>query len=299
MQKLSILICLTVILGSCQTDDSPYSYLSDPDTVTDMVQLKLNVADNSIPLNCILQANEMFIEWGDSSKPTDFVFRGSADSIEAIKAVSHSYTSTGDYDISVKALKLRNIRLTNTDKNDFSELKLYNCSSLLKLYCENQPITELDLSDCPVLEELSCGFPEGTLSVSDISKIKRLRILSINGPISDDNLDLSLNDSLKIVSFDKTNLDNIQMTGLQALASITVNNCDKIKNIYLLNNSKLKLLVFTNNSNLEASTLNDIFESLPQVSGVDNIIVLKGNKGDTNCNRYLATSKGWVFKSSI
>lgn len=299
MKKILFFLCWAIILPSCQTDDSPYSYLSNPDITSDMVLMKYKVTDSSSPFNYIFRAGEMYVEWGDSSKPTDFVFKGSTDSVILIKAISHNYSSPGDYDIKLKALKLVSIDISQTGSNVFSELELHNCLYLKNLHCKNQPIAELNISNCPVLEELSCGYSEGELNLSDLSVLKQLRILYVNGALSNNYPDLSLNDSLKTVSFNETNFENIQLTNLKALTNITINNCSRIKNIYLLNNVGLKQLVISNNTALEATALNEMFESLPSVSGIDNIIVLKGNKGDSNCNRYLATSKGWVFKNSL
>ncbi len=69
---------------------------------------------------------------------------------------------------------------------------------------------------------------------------------------------------------------------------------------------KIEKLVLLNNLLLDGVALDKIFESLPKAvnTGVENdtqkfIIVLNGNKGDRDCDRSIAVSKGWTFKDSL
>ncbi|MDL2215041.1 hypothetical protein LJC00_02495, partial [Dysgonomonas sp. OttesenSCG-928-M03] len=127
--------------------------------------------------------------------------------------------------------------------------------------------------------------------------INLLKILSVNGFLNADNLNLTANDSLHIASFTNTNLAKIQFTELKELSSISFNNCRALESIYLSNNDKLNKIVLINNTSLEAEALNYIFRSLSQAPNTGGTIVLSGNKGDAICDRSIATSKGWVFET--
>ncbi len=299
MNKFLLILLSGCLLFSCNTEDRPYSYLCESDTGAETVELAYTVADVQSPFKYTFQAREMCIDWGDNPGQQDYIFTGENDSINTIKPISHIFSSNSDYNIKVKSLRLSALVLSRFDDNVITKLELSGCENLRSLYCENQPIPEIDVSHCPLLRELSCGYPEGTQAVSDLASINLLKILSVNGPLNMDNLNLTANDSLHIASFNNTNLGKVQFTELKELSSISFKNCESLVSVYLSNNDKLSKIVLANNTSLEAEALNDIFRSLSQAPNTGGIIVLMGNKGDATCDRSIATSKGWIFESSL
>jgi len=295
--KKSIAILSTFFLFfSCGSGEDYYSYLSDPETATETAKMKFVVSADQSVFDYTVQAKEMVIDWGDGSDFSEYIFFDNINQSDSIKTLSRTYSSQGTYDITVKAMQLRGLLLSRTGDNYLNEISLTGCRHLRKLYCDNQRIQEIDISECPELRVLSCGYPEGELSLTGVSTPKKLGELYINGPLESVNLELADSDSLRIIQLIKTNLPDIQLSGLGELEAIQINSCSDLANIYIGGNWLLSDIVLTDNTSLDAGALNDLFEDLPSVDNDNRYITLSGNKGDDTCNRNIAVSKGWSFR---
>lgn len=297
MKDVVIFLLVILFVASCGDGEDNYSYLSQPDVQAETATIKFETASNQSLFEYTLQAKEMVIDWGDGSPLGEYMFFGDIRETDSIKALSYTYTNPGAYDIKVKALQLRALLLSGSGDNSISELILTDCNRLRKLYCEDQPLTELDMKDCRELRVLSCGSSQQELTLNNLSVPLKLGELYINGPLSSGDLDLSMNDSIRILELRKTNLTFIQLGGLPELRSVNFEACPGLTNIYLGENSLLSEVILTNNTSLDAGALNDLFEGLPQTSDDDRrYITLSGNKGDDLCNKNIALSKGWSFR---
>lgn len=281
MRTLYILILTSILLYSCSTDEGYYSYLSRPDAAAEAVQLKLSTTTTDAEFYYRLQAKEMYIEWGDNSKPTEYIFTGNDNLLDSIKPTSKIYNSQGTFDINIKSLNLVKLDLSKTDNtssknryNSISELILTDCRNLEDLRFTGQPITTVDLSECTTLIALYCGYNEGTQSVTGLENLTKLETLNITGSLSSSTIDLSTNVLLKNIT-------------------VTASNCETIN---IGNNPVLEAVVLTNNLSLNAAALNTLFAALPQVTGTEHTVTLSGNNGDSLCDKTIATQKGWIFK---
>lgn len=211
MYKYIILILTILTITSCNSDEEPYSYLSQDDSKAEIIELKFGLFTEPYIFENTFQAKELFVEWGNGAT-SDYVFANKNDSIEKIKPLSYTYAAVGEYDITIKAMQMSAISLTGTSGRQITGIQLTNAYELQRLTCDNLSITAIDLHECPLLNQL----------------------------------------------------------------------------------------VLTNNNGLDIQALNNTFESLPLADdGEYRVIVLDGNNGDLGCNRSIATSKGWIFKSSL
>ncbi|MEN9920055.1 MAG: hypothetical protein RL662_2491 [Bacteroidota bacterium] len=291
-------ILLLPIVTACNTEDTPYTYLSQSNAQSDRVDLRLTISDTvTMPVQSLsLQARELYVDWGDGSKGEEYVAKPNE---ATVGEVTHRYLRSGNYGVVVKSVGVEQIILPQSTGMLFSSLKLTNCQKLKKLYCQNHPIPALDFSKSTQLEELVCGYEQGVQKISALSQVRKLRILSIGGKIDQISLDIRAHDSLRSVVLAKSNVLTIQINDLKYLSEIRIDGCDSISTIDITNNIRINRVQLTNNMSLEASMLNHVFQSLPVSRGGENFIVLKGNKGDATCDRSIATSKGWIFKDAF
>lgn len=296
MKKLITLLLTAVLFLSCDNAEDYYSYLSQPDTVAETVKMKFAASTDKSVFNYTVQAKEMVIDWGDGTDFSEYILFDNINQSDSIKALLHSYSAGGTYDVTVKALQLRNLLLSSTGNNDITDISLSGCRHLLKLYCDNQPIEKIDITECPEIRVLACGYPDGELSLVGMSIPEKLGELYIKGPLESANLDITSSDSLRIIQLVKTNLADIHLSGLEKLKTLQIDSCTKLTNIYIGGNLLLSDIVLSKNTALDAGALNDLFESLPPAESDSRYITLSGNKGDDTCNRSIAVSKGWSFR---
>lgn len=296
MKKITVCLFSIILLISCGDGEQYYSYLSEPGIRSETLRMKFVASASQPVFNYAIQSKEMVIDWGDGSALSEYVFFDNINYSDSIKALSHPYTSAGTYNIEVRALQLRGLRLTLSEKDSITELSLTDCIRLRSLYCDNQPISALDISDCPELRVLSCGYPEGKLFLTGLFTPRKLGELYVKGPLIPENLEVAQCDSLRIIHLENSNQPNIRLNNLPELKVIEINSCPDLKNIYIENNTLLSDIVLTNNESLDADALNKLFEGLPLSAELQRHITLWGNKGDKACNRSIATSKGWTFR---
>lgn len=296
MKKIAACLFLAVFFISCGDGEGYYSYLSEPGIGSESVKMKF-VASGSQPLfNYAIQSKEMVVDWGDGSPLSEYFFKDDIDDSGSIKAISHFYASAGTYAIEVRALQLRGLRLSLSGKDTITELSLTDCFRLRSLFCDNQPIPVLDISGCPELRILSCGYPGGSLLLTGLYTPRKLGELYIKGPLTTETLEVTQCDSLRVIHLENSNQSAIRLNNLSELKTIGINSCAELTNIYIENNTQLSDIVLTNNSSLDAGALNKLFEALPLSAQLQRYITLSGNKGDDACNRSIATNKGWNFR---
>lgn len=135
------------------------------------------------------------------------------------------------------------------------------------LDCSSMDIKSIDISNCYTLSILNCSINELTA------------------------LDLNRNGSLSILDCSYNKLTALD---LSHSASLTELHCGK-NLITHLDMSANPLLVKLNCLDCPLSTeaLNDLFRSLPETT--KGKICIDGTAGEHDCDKSMATAKGWVF----
>lgn len=191
----------------------------------------------------------------------------------------HSITITGE---NITHLRCGINKLTSLDVSKNSALKYLWCSdnqlenldiskntALNVLYCGNNQFTSLNTSRNSVLIELDCSHNQ--LTSLDVRRNTMLTdfICRYNQIAS---LDLSKNPALLLLL-----CTNNQLTSLD-----------------LSKNTALELLI-CNNNQLTISVLNTLFNTLNSNAELKTIVI-NGNPGENDCDRSIATNKGWEFR---
>lgn len=159
-------------------------------------------------------------------------------------------------------------------KNSYSDKKSHTITingsklnTIKGIFCFNNQITSLNISDCPKLETLE--ILKNNIKNIDVTKNTELTVLNCTwNEIK--SLDLSNNILLEHLSCENNQLDSLS----------------------LKNNTKL-YSVFLRSNQLNANQLNHLFETLHgnRISG--KTIYIGGNPGVEKCDIYIATNKGW------
>lgn len=281
MRYSFLYIFLSIILISCNSDETPYSYLSRADAVSETVDVKIHVLDDKARFFYLVQANEMYVIWGNGQKDSEYILKNK-NLIDEVKPTNTLYPLKGEFDLRIKTLGLKKLDFSKTNDtiiaanmaNTISALVLTNCKNIKDLRFTNQPIAFVDLSKCTTLNTLYCGYTEGVQTLTGWDKLTKLETVSINGSMGESVLNLTASDSLKAVSIAHTDAKAINLDGLTALKTIELKD----------------------NSLLDAMALNILFTSLPKVVKTGYTISLVGNKGDDECDKSIAIQKGWSFK---
>lgn len=281
MRSFYLYFLLSIILVSCSSEDTPYSYLRYPDAVAETAKLKLNVSADKAAFYYLIQAKEVYLIWGNGSKDTEYVLKNK-DEIDSIKPTEYTYQKIGDYDVQIKTLGLKKLDLSKLNttlveknkQNSILELTLTNCENITDFRFSNQPIASVDLTECTALKTLYCGYPEGVQSLTGLEKLKKLENFFINGSLGVSSVDFTASDSLRSVSISHSGFTYLNIEGLAAM----------------------KTVVLKDNSQLNSDALNALFTALPRAKNAEYTISLSGNKGDDKCDKSIAAKKGWTFK---
>jgi len=161
----------------------------------------------------------------------------------------------------------KNVALTelHCSDNQFTSLVVSKNTMLKNLGCSGNQITNLDVSKNTMLWELNCSNNE--LTSLDLSKNTNLgRLYCINNRLK--NLDVSKN-SLVLLYCSNNELTSLNMSSASTMMHML--NCQ--------------------NNRLAISAMNALFETLPRSSG---FIIIGGNAGTVDCNRSIASNKGWT-----
>ena len=210
----------------------------------------------------ITGSGEITVEWGDGAKYSGTI---SSD----MNPIEHFYSGVNSNTITITG---DNIRRFDCYNNQITSLELGKNSALTELFCNNNQLTNLNLGNNTALKTLNCS--NNKLTTLYVDKHTNLTDLLCN---------------------------NNQLVGLNVTANtnLTILNCSNNK-LTLLNvqqNSSL-LKLYCQSNNLSSGALNDIFENLHNNSISDpdwggKTVKIGNNPGTDDCNKTIATNKGW------
>jgi len=242
------------------------------------------------------------IDWGDGTSYESHILSS------GYNMYSHTYSITSAHTITIKG---ENITGLECISQQLTILDVSKYISLTHLQCINNKLTSLDVSKNIALTSLDCRFNQ--LTDLDVSKNIALTSLSCM-----DNKLTSL-DVSKNIALTRLNCMNNKLTSLDVSKNIALTelycgynqltNLDVSKNIALtrlvcsfnrlteLDVSKNVALTLLNCScnYLSATALNDLFETLHDRNIGDKTINIVFNSGEENCDKSIATNKGWIF----
>lgn len=204
-------------------------------------------------------SDSLFIDWGDGSK--EWIH----DSLSS-KTLTHVYSSNETYSCSavgsgVTYFKADSKRVLRIDTHAAPLLTYLNCTS-----CQ---VTSLDLTNNTELINLYCGGNKLT-SLNLTHNLKLQTLTCSENQLS--NLDISVLPVLKKVIAHTNPLTEIKVCSTGSLNYLSCLNC-----------------------NLNAATLNQVFNALPPLTdmpGNKNLFMLN-NPGSNSCQISLAISKNW------
>jgi hypothetical protein len=239
------------------------------------------------------------INWGD----------GNSETVTArFTTASHSYTSSGSHIITITGANIMTVECMG---NQLSALDLSKNTALKSLRCYNNQLTTLDFSNNTVLTDIECN--DNQLTALDVSNNTALgSLVCYNNQLTA--LDVSNNTALGGLSCYNNQLTALDVSkntalgelwcGSNQLTSLDVSNntalryfaCDynQLSALDVSNNTELWLL-WCNDNQLSASALDALFQTLhSNLEGIELIII--DNPGADDCDRSIATAKGWVVQ---
>jgi hypothetical protein len=218
---------LTVLSISCKED-----YKTQMTLTTDKV--------DSLEIGLSGSWGSVKIDWGNGAKIN------SNDLSSLPIYFQNSYSDRINHNITINGSKLNTIK---------------------GLFCFNNQLTSLNISNCTKLETLE--VLKNKLSNIDVKKNTELTVLNCTWNKLK-SLDLSNNTLLEHLSCENNQLESLDLRKNKKLASI-----------------------FLRSNQLGANQLNLIFETLQNNEIPDKIIYIGGNPGAEKCNISIATKKGW------
>ena len=233
------------------------------------------------------------IDWGDETGIETHRLQSFTDFTDFYYDEQHLYIRNYSTDSS------RTITITTTGEgithlycsdNQLTSLDVSNNTVLMFLNCRNNQLTNLDVSNNTTLIELICGYNQ--LTNLDVNKNTMLTELYCrNNQLT--SLDVSKNTALTYFNCNYNQLTNLDVSKNTAL---TVLGCgfNQLTSLELSNNTALEILCCSNNR-LTAPALNALFETL-HANDEYKYIDIEGNSGAFTCNRSIATNKGWIFR---
>ncbi|WP_152566481.1 leucine-rich repeat domain-containing protein [Porphyromonas canoris] len=158
--------------------------------------------------------------------------------------------------------------------------------------CRGEQLSSLDVSNNTALEQLFCY--KNSLSSLDVGKNTALtRFDCYNNFLS--SLDVSKNTALEQLRCDNNFLSSLDVSKNTALTYL---DCEENTNLSSLKISRsIKEELWIRQCKLSAETLNEIFRTLPDVTGQtsgEKKIWIANNPGTDACNKKIATDKGWT-----
>lgn len=194
--------------------------------------------------------------------------------------------------------------------------------SIVYLYCYNNSLTNLDLSNLENLNTLVCA-QNNKLESLNVTGCKKLVSLDFSDTMIESfdfseflelgqaifsntrmtNIDISKNKKLGALKCGGLSLTSLDITNN---ANLIVLDCssNQLKSLDVSKNSSLKYLL-VNDNQLEKDELETIFKALPifSLTRMEDspppiqypVITIFGNPGATSCNTKLITDKRWVI----
>ena len=225
------------------------------------------------------------IDWGDG---TDEKFTLSDDGV---------YWSSCDYSHDYTGISAsRTITITGKNITEFSSrsgvltnLELVDCKVLTFLEIDNNQLTSLDASGCTALIELNLwGNQLKNLNVSNLAALVYLdygdnQLTSVN---------MSDNVALEWLRSSYNPLTSFDLSNNPALRELYCNE-NQLTSLDVSNNTALSELYCYDNLLEAENGLNALFRTLHSNAGIKKISI-SGNPGTDDCDRSIATSKGWT-----
>ena len=167
-----------------------------------------------------------------------------------------------------KTLKSMNINTNDGDSNNFSDLKYFTGLQKVHLWTFGNPTGLDSLKSMPKLESLSIGSTLRKVNIADISGLKQLKSLAINGAtnLNDSNVNgLKELTNLKKITISDSGITNFSsLNFLPAdLEELDVSNTSTIKSISGIERfKKLKLLNITDTSVSDLSPITSLKDTI-------------------------------------
>lgn len=307
MKKLILLFMTMALFVSCDDDDNKgggggggtdtssitFSYAAKYDK-----ELKLDIVGYDVDIN-----------WGDGTGTQSYpgLYGEIAHEYDElgllynVKIGTDQVTSIFIDGISDDFLKITNLKINKLPmiqslairgNEDISSFATTNYPLLTSLRLEQfTNLGQLNVSGSPNMESLYCANNSlGTLTMNRNAKLKivdcrnnQLSAISLNNVPRLENLNCSGNG---IMSLDIRKTPSIR--------NVVVDN-NSITDFFIQDNNLLTTLSLKNNR-LDANKLNVIFEALPEVE--NGTISIKGNPGTADCDKAIATDKGWTVSTN-
>ena len=185
----------------------------------------------------------------------------------------------------------KNIALTHLScsDNQLINLDVRENTELTHLDCYMNQLIDLDVSKNIALKYMCCAYNQlKSLDVSTNTALTQLEFY--NNKII--NLDLSKNSELLHLSCSDNQLASLDISRSTKLWSISCNG-NELTSLDVSNNIWL-IALFVNDNKLDNNALNSLFRTLNDNSfGISKSIYIGDNPGTDNCDRSIATDKGW------
>jgi len=162
------------------------------------------------------------------------------------------------------------LRTLDCSVNKLTSLDLSNNTMLENLYCQNNQLTNLDVSRNTELRSYYCYQNQLT------------------------NLDVSRNTSLNSLDCSYNLLTSLDLSANTGLRYFTCNN-NQLTSLNMSNNTAIIILECSSN-NLTTEALDALFETLHDNTPIwySKRIIIGNNPGAADCDRSIATDKGWI-----
>ena len=229
------------------------------------------------------------IDWGDGSEIEIFT-------LSAVdeygnwpdKNYSHNYTVASVHTITITEEKLTHLQCNN---NQLITLDVSGCSTLTNLFCSDNQLTNLNVSNCIALTSLYCY--NNQLIDLNVSNCKLLTYFDCSKN-QINNLDIN---NYKAITYLQCSINEI--------TNLDVKNCIALTGLYCNNNQLMSLDVSDcidliwlgcGANRLTSTELNVLFGTLRGNPIEQNkTIYIDDNPGTDDCDRTIATNKGWRF----
>ena len=228
------------------------------------------------------------IDWNDGSKiethtlkPNKFKF-------------THNYFSSLPRVITITG---ENITYLYCGNNQLTSLEVSENDALLELYCNNNCLTNLNVSGCAALKDLNCHNNQLTSLNVEANTALTLLVCSGNQLTS---LDVSKNIALIRLYCYNNQLTSLDASANTKLVSLDVCN-NQITGLDASANTEL-IWFYCRNNKLTGSALDALFGTL-HVNTIPNFMNTKTifiycNDGTSSCSRNIAEAKGWTVNTT-
>jgi len=312
---IAICFAVLIVFSGCKKDDD------------NVPKITMTTEKSGYTWIGIAGSGDFTIDWGDGSEVETHTLLAYLDKWSNEHVYSHIYSNTSARIITITG---KNITHLDCRPNQLTSLDVSKNTKLIYLSCYNNQLTNLNISKNTALKELYCylnqltslvvsmntelielNCAENKLTSMDVSKNKKLTYLFCGGnPLT--TLDVSNNKELTSLLCGRNQLTSLNLSNNTALktlwcqynhlTSLNVSSCTDLTELYCyenrLNNLNVNgcmMLTMLNCcfNELTADTLNALFGTLPENTIPDKLIDIRANPGTADCDRNIATNKGW------